>query len=249
MGVRRNWIIPVVAGLLIGSLTIGAADRVKANELRTFNDAVAKAFTHYRSALFYFRRKNVDPGAFELELFKASWIAIEKKWRDRAPDAFSGDPRWKSTFGGIKNVVEVGFAVLDKEGPRAARKAIRPIRDLLSGLRQRNQIYTYADCIDELNAQMKKVWPYRHNLPKFENLDETNKVKMEASVYEYLLLKCRNQAPEKYRNSDEFNGIFDAALNSVRTLWDATDKKQQRRFINILRELRPYDRLIFLRFG
>ena len=126
MGVRRNWIIPVVAGLLIGSLTIGAADRVKANELRTFNDAVAKAFTHYRSALFYFRRKNVDPGAFELELFKASWIAIEKKWRDRAPDAFSGDPRWKSTFGEIKNVVEVGFAVLDKE--IACPIALRDVR-------------------------------------------------------------------------------------------------------------------------
>jgi hypothetical protein len=249
MWATRSWIIPALAVFLIASLTFGLSARAQANELRAFNEAVAKAFTHYRSALFYFRRKNTDPGAFELELFKDAWAGIEKKWRDKAPDAFADDPRWKSTFGEIKNVTEVGFAALDKDGPQAARKAIRPIRDLLSGLRQRNGIYTYADCIDELNAQMNKVWPYRHNPPDFEKLAEVNKVKLAASVYEYLLLKCRQQAPAKYQKGVEFNRMFDAALNSVRTLWDATDKKQKRRFINVLRELRPFDRLIFLRFG
>lgn len=244
-----RWPIVVMAFLVVAALTVGASRPAVANELRAFNDVVAKAFTHYRSALFYFRRNNADTGAFELELFKDAWQGIERKWRDKAPDAFRGDTRWKTTFTEINGVVEAGFATLDKEGAKAARKTIRPIRDLLSGLRRRNGIHTYSDCIDELNAQMKNIWPYRHNPPDFAKLAEVNKVKREASVYEYLLQKCRKQAPAKYAKSEEFIRMFDAAENSVRTLWDATDKKQRRRFINILRELRPFDRLIFLRFG
>lgn len=242
--------IALAAAFLFGTgLAVVPSAAPQANELKAFNGAVAKAFTHYRGALFYFRRNNADTGAFELELFKDAWGAIEKRWRDRAPDAFAGDPKWKATFARIGGVIDTGVAALDKDGAKAARKAIRSVRGLLSDLRRRNGVFTYSDCIGELNAQMKKVWPYRHNPPDFEKLAEVNTVKREASVYEYLLKKCRAQAPAKYRNSDEFIRMFDAAENSVRTLWDATDKKQRRRFINILRELRPFDRLIFLRFG
>jgi hypothetical protein len=246
---RRRTFGPTAIGFWAMGLMLCVSFTATASDLKNFNDAVAKAFTHYRGALFYLRRGNADPAGFELELFKDAWGEIEKKWAATPPDAFAGDPQWNPTFPKIEAIVDAGFGVMDKDGPKAAREAIKPIRALLSSLRRRNGVYTYSDCIDELNAQMKKVWPYRRNPPDFRNLAEVNKVKMEASVYEYLLKKCRKQASDKLQKSVEFNRMFDAAANSVQMLWDATDKKQRRRFINILRELRPFDRLIFLRFG
>jgi len=246
---RQFLIAPLKAALVICIVVPVFASGATAGTMAAFNESVAQAFSHYRSALFYFRRNNSDPGAFELELFKDAWLEIEKRWKSAPPDSFADDPKWASTFDEIGAIVDRGFVALDKDGPKAARKALRPIRDMLSSLRRRNGVYVYSDCIDELNMQMKKVWPYRHAPPDFNDLAQVNKVKWEASVYEYLLKKCRQQAPVAYRKRDEFNRMFDAAENSVRTLWDATDRKQRRRFINILRELRPFDRLIFLRFG
>ncbi len=246
---KHVWTGLLKATLAVLIVTWGSTFKADAGSTHDFNQDVAQAFANYRGALFYFRRKNGDPGAFELDLFKDAWLAIEKKWKDNPPDSFSSDPQWVATFGEVTNIVDRGFDALDKNGPEAARKTLRPIRDLLSALRRRNGVYVFSDCIDELNMQMKKIWPYRHNPPDFNDLAQVNKVKHKAAVYEYILLKCRKDAPADYKKRDEFNRMFDAAQKSVQTLWDATDKKQRRRFINILRELRPLDRLIFLRFG
>jgi hypothetical protein len=241
-------IISRLAGVGLFALSLLAATPSGAGQLAEFNAAVDKAFAHYRGALFYLRRKNGDPAAFELELFKDAWQGIAKKWGGTSPDAFAGDAAWKRTLDAIAKAADSGLALAEKD-TAAARKALLPIRDELSALRRRNGVIVFSDCIEEMNDQMKKIWPYRRNPPDFEKLEQVNDVKRAASVYQYLLGKCRAKAPEAYRKNAEFNRLFDAAERSVGTLWDATDKKQRQRFINILRELNPLDRLIFLRFG
>ena len=220
-----------------------------ASELNTFHREVGSAFAHYRGALFYLRTGNDATAALELELLREKWNEIHNRWRQRPPDAFADDPRWQESMASIGASIEAGLKSFDSSSTKAARKELLPVRRILHELRTRNGLYTFSDCIEEMNRHMSEVWHYRRNPPDFNDSKQVNALKTKVAVYEYLLQKCRTGAPARYGKNAEFNRLFDGAENSVRTLWDATDKGQRRRFINILRELRPFDRLIFLRFG
>ena len=220
-----------------------------ASELNAFHRDVRSAFAHYRGALFYLRTGNDATGALELDLFREKWTELHERWRMAPPDAFADDPQWQKTLTSIDASLRAGLKAMETSSTKAAREELLPIRWMLHELRRRNGIYTFSDCIEEMNRKMLEIWRYRRNPPNFNDLNQVNALKGKVAVYEYLIGKCRSGAPARYGGNQEFNRLFDGAENSVRTLWDATDKGQRRRFINILRELRPFDRLIFLRFG
>lgn len=220
-----------------------------ASNLKQFNTDIQAAFAHYRSALFYLRTGNEATGGLELDLFNEKWSAINKKWSTARPDAFADDQDWHKTLKAVGTLISKSLKALDGAGMKDARQTLLPIRKMLHELRTRNGVYIFSDCVEEMGGQIQALWAYRRNPPDFTSLEQLNSVKAKAAVYEFQIKKCRAQAPERYKTNSEFNRLFDGAENSVRTLWDATDKGQRRRFINILRELRPFDRLIFLRFG
>lgn len=220
-----------------------------ASQLNDFHKDVADAYAHYRGALFYLRTGNDATGALELDIFGEKWGKLADKWGSAPPDAFADDPGWRKSIADVSTSLKSGLKLLDTSTPDTARKALLPIRNILHLLRQRNGLYTFSDCIEEMQGEITEIWRYRSTPPDFADLAQVNAVKAKISVYGYLLEKCRRTAPSAYLQNTEFNELFDGAENSLKTLWDATDKRQRQRFINILRELIPFNRLIFLRFG
>jgi hypothetical protein len=74
-------------------------------------------------------------------------------------------------------------------------------------------------------------------------------VAAESRTYENLLKDCRSMAPAAYEKDPEFQRLFDGTLESVQSMYPAIESQEPERVVNVLRELRSFDRIIYFRFG
>lgn len=222
---------------------------VAAGDLGDFHRQVADAYAPYRSAMFYLRTGNPGVAALELDAAKAGWQAVTARFKDQPPDAFSDDPNFTETLTSIGQAFEAGAASLQKDDVDAAGEALSPITTELAALRERNGLRTYSDCIDDMNAAMDRLWTYRHEPPDFDDLAAVNSAKREAAVTHFLYERCHEQASDELKAQPEFQRLFDGSLASLPLVVDALDQKNEAMLINLLRELRSFDHMIWLQFG
>jgi len=220
-----------------------------AGELGAFNDAVAAAYAHYRGAVFYARTGNPGVSAVELELMAAKWRAVLDRFAAAPPDAFADDPTWGETLRGVGQRVATAAAAAQRGDADATVSALVPIREELAALRQRNNVVVFSDCVDELQAAVDAVWPYRREPPDFTSAEALDRFKARLGVVAYLFRRCHARAPAAARESAEFNRLFETGHDSLGRLWRALNDGDGARLIGALRELRSVDRMLFLRFG
>ncbi|MEK9726272.1 MAG: hypothetical protein VW405_22675, partial [Rhodospirillaceae bacterium] len=124
-----------------------------------------------------------------------------------------------------------------------------PIRQALVDLRRRNGLFLFADYVEEANRAMDALFEYRRKTIDFANLEEVRTLLRRTAVTADWYRRCMEAAPEAYQQSVEFKRLIDVSLASLSLIWEAARERNQRRVINILRELRSSDRLLYLRFG
>ncbi len=224
--------------------TTGHADAVG-----DFNKSVSEAYTSYRSASNYLRTGN--PGLASLEIASAleTWHRIVEKNAAQPPAAYAKDKTFSATLGSIEKSLDAGLKASENEDGVAALKVLEPIRDQLYQLRKRNGVRLYADCITELNNAVEPLYEYRHHTPDLSKADVRQKMTGESQVYADLLKECRSMAPAEQAKEQEFVRLFDGTAQSIQSMFPAIDSKDPGRVINILRELRSFDRIIYFRFG
>ncbi|MEZ5935314.1 MAG: hypothetical protein R3F54_25985 [Alphaproteobacteria bacterium] len=222
---------------------------LSAGELGDFHRQVADAYAPYRSAMFYLRTGN--PGVASLELGAAAkqWQAVAERFGDQTPDAFSEDPAFADSLTAISKAFEDGAAALQKEDAEAATEALEPIRSELAALRRRNGLRTFSDCIDDMNAAMDRLWVLRDAPPDFDDPAAVNQAKRAAAVTLFLYQRCHDQASDQQKAEEEFQRLFDGSLASLPLVFEALDQKNEGLLVNLLRELRSFDRMIWLQFG
>ena len=242
---RRAW-FPALWAIVL--LLVAAGPSV-ASDLGAFDAAVSDAYGHYREAAFYLRTGNVDAGAIELEFAIARWNDVQDRFRNDPPDAYADDPVWTADLDSIETDLRRGMTAADAGDGPASAKLLVPVRKTLAALRKRNGQWRFSDCVDEMNAQMDRLWRYRRAPPDLASREAVNAVKDQAAVTTHWYERCRAQAPTTFTEDAEFNRLMDGSIGSLKLIWTALDEKNEMRFINILRELRSYDRLIWLRFG
>ena len=222
---------------------------LSAGELGEFRRHVADAYAPYRSAMFYLRTGNPGVAALELDAAENQWQALSERFRANIPDAFSEDPAFAATLTTIDQAFEAGASALQKEDMEAATIALDPIRTELAALRRRNGLRSYSDCVDDMNAAMDRLWAFRHEPPDFEDPAAVNKAKYEAAITHFLYQRCHDDAPDAEKAKPEFQRLFEGSLASLPLIFDALDQKNEGLLINLLRELRSFDRMIWLQFG
>lgn len=226
-----------------------AAPPAASNELGAFDAAAAAAYYPYREAAFYLRTGNVGAGAIALEQAIAGWRSVQAAYRDNPPDAYAEDPQWSADLDSIVVHLETGLAEADNGDGTAAAKTLAAVRSTLGALRQRNGQWRFSDCVDAMNAQMDELWRYRHAPPDLGSVEAVDQVKAQAAVTLHWYRRCRAQAPDELRDDTEFNRLFDGSIASLSLIPSALNEANEMRFINILREMRSFDRMIWLRFG
>ena len=231
------------------ALLLAAAPAAGASELSRFNAAVAEAFAHYRGALFYLRTENPAVAEFELQDAVALWSEKVMSFQEAIPDAFANDPTWAATLDQVEQGLRQGQDLARQSDIAAAEAALQPLQAAMADLRARNDVRVFSDCIDEANTAMDALWAYRHNPPDFADSDAVNDLRAKTAVTAYLYARCQRTAPPEIAETPEFARIMEGSLLSLDRMWPAIDAGNTEVVINILRELRSFDRMLWLQFG
>lgn len=240
--IRAGGIVLAISILALGNAAL-------ASELKSFNRQVADAYAPYRSAMFYLRTGNPGIALLELEAASKHWQAIVDRFAAVPPDAFVDDPNFADTLKTVQDAFVQGIEALGSDDRETATTSLARIRTDLSELRRRSGIRIYGDCIDDMNAAMDRLWVYRHEPPAFDQADQINAVKRDAAITDFLYRRCYETAPEDLQKRDTFKRLFEGSLVSLPLIFDALDRGNEAQLINILRELRSFDRMIWLEFG
>ena len=239
----------IVRLLLALALSVSVPISAVAEAFGDFMSASKQALDHNRSADFYLRTGNTGVALFELQAMAVIWTEVRTKFDKKPPDPFAEDPQWQATLLAISDEIEAATVQSRDGDAKAARKTVQHIQQIFSRLRERNGIAIYADCVAELNSAMESIWRFRHEPPDFAVASEVDGFKAQLAVVDYLVRKCRDRAPEAYRDDEMFNRLFGQSLEAIGRFDDALRDGNRRLLIDTLRELRSFDRMIFLRYG
>jgi hypothetical protein len=221
----------------------------RADNLESFNTAVGQAYAAYRSASNYLRTGN--PGLASLEIATAldTWNGINVTYVPNPPAPFKNDPAFAADLAAIDIALKAALQAAENEAAKKSLKLLEPIRDRLYVLRQRNGIRLYADCITELNLAIEPLYVHRHKIPDLGIPQIRAQMQRDGQIYADLLKDCRTMAPAELTSDPEFTRLFDGTADSIHSIFPAIKSGNPERVINVLRELRSFDRIIYFRFG
>jgi hypothetical protein len=231
---------------LIIILSIGNA---RADGNTDFHAAVSEAYGGYRAATSYLRTGNPGLASLEIAAAQDSWRLVIDTYASAPPSAFAGDPQFSTVLNDVASRLDSALGAAENGDAATARKALEPIRGDLYDLRKRNGVRVYADCVTELNSAMEPLFVHRHDTPDVGDAGVRAQVTAESEIYAALLADCRSMAPDSYTGDPEFVRLFDGTRDSIQSMFPAIDSGDAGRVINVLRELRSFDRIIYFRFG
>lgn len=214
-----------------------------------FDSLVDEAQGGYRAALFYARTGNAALAGIELRQAQAVWDEILAAYGTTPPPPYAKDQQFTADLKAITGRISKGADLLDEEKGKEARKELAPVRGLIYGLRDRAGRKGYSECVTDLNRQMDILFKWRHDRPDFTVPGTADDVMKAAVKYWDILRACRAMAPAHYQNAADFKRIYDGADASISSMPAAIDRKDALGVVNILRELRSFDRILFFKLG
>lgn len=220
-----------------------------ASDFGKFHGYLAQAYPHYREALFYLRTGNAGVAQFELEQWNSKWTSITELFSKAPPDVYSDDPTWYLTLSKIQQTSEQGLSLAQAGDLKSAQQTLIQIRGLLSELRRSNHVIIFSDHVDAANQAFEHLFEFRHHPPAFNNADQLDAFRHAVSVATHAYRQVNDHAPGAYATDAEFQRLMKQSLYSLSRLWIAIREENQLNLINILREMRSSDRMLFLRFG
>jgi len=215
----------------------------------TFHAKMNEAYAGYRAATSYLRTGN--PGLASLEIAGAldTWREVMVTYGAAPPPAYAQDAQLGDTLSAIGKRLESALGAAENGDAEKATESLGPVRDMIYDLRKRNGVRLYADCITELNRAVEPLYKHRHKAPDLGNPSVRRQLVSESETYAALLDECRGMAPAAYTDDAEFIRLFDGTRDSIQSMFPAIDSGDPNRVINVLRELRSFDRIIYFRFG
>ena len=204
-------------------LLLAAPRPALAADAGEFDSLVDEAQGGYRAALFYARTGNAALAGIELRQAQAVWDEILAAYSTTPPPPYAKDSRFAADLKDITARISKGADLLDEEKGKEARQELAPVRDLIYGLRDRAGRKGYSG---KCTRSISRVRTYRD-----------------------ILRACRAMAPAHYQKAADFKRIYDGADASISSMPQAVERKDALGVINILRELRSFDRILFFKLG
>jgi len=230
-------------------LLLAALRPAWASDAAAFDAQVDEAQAGYRAALFYARTGNPALAGIELRQAQAVWDEIGAKYGTNPPKAYAKDRKFAADLKEITARIAKGADLLDDERGKAARRELAPVRGLVYGLRERAGRKGYSECVTDLNRHMDVLFKWRRDAPDFSQPGVADAVMQAALKYRDILRRCRALAPEYYRKAADFARIYDGADISISSMPAAVERKDSLGVVNILRELRSFDRILYFKLG
>jgi len=237
----------IFAPLLIVFLVLAQA--AAASDLAQFSQAVAAAYHPYKSGVFYLRTDNPSVAGFEIAEAAEVWRRDVMPFAAAPPDAFSDDPDFAADLAEIAERLTNAAAQIGEEREEDAAAQLNPVREILGRLRARNGQIAFSDYVDAANEAMDRLWEFRDDPPDWSDVEAVDLLKAQTAVTAYLYRRCRDAAAPELAQDPEFLRITEGAIASFEGLWREIRAQDTAAVINYLRELRSFDRILWLQFG
>lgn len=210
-------------------------------------DAMQSAYAPYRTALFKTNSKSQADSRQAVEQAQSSWNDLIARYAGKPPTPYDRDPDFVTTLNEVGKVYALAAKEVEQNQLAEAHETLEKVRDLLSALRQRNQVVIYSDHMNAYHAEMEGV--LLHGPKLLEESQGLLKLTARVGVLEYLGRRLSTEAPAAYRKNAEFTGLVKAVEKSVADLQAALlagDTKAAQQAIGRIKV--PYSKL-FLKFG
>lgn len=231
------------------AVCLGLSLPAAASELSDFNAAVDAAMDHQRAALFYLRTGNPLVAEIELEGAGERWSEVMGRWGAQGPAAFSDVADWAGEMAAVEAALAGAAAAAAEGEAEAAAAALEPIGVRLSDLRQAAGVLVFADRVAEANRAMDALWVYRRQEIDWANAEQVNDLRAKTAVTAYLYRRLKQTAAPALAADPEFARMVEGTLDGLGLMWGAIDRRDAGTVVNILREIRSFDDLLWLRFG
>lgn len=227
----------------------GSGVGIAAEPVEAFHKAVAAAYEPYRDAVHYLETGNAGLAGLALERARDEWRKLEARFADSPPQPFAKDAKWRESIAEIGQAFEAGLNASEAGRPDGALAALATVRRALADLRLRGGQRVFSDCVDAMNAAMDNLYAFRRNPPDRGKPAEQAAFAKAVAETETWYRRCRDEAPPALRDIGEFKRLFDGAMLSLVRLKQAGVTGPDDLVISLIREMRSFDKLIWLRFG
>ena len=240
--------MPAIRPFAIAGILVLAAMPLSATaaSIETFQADLSPAYDKVRSAIFYLRRGATAPAMAEVTSARSAWRDHVLLYADTPPGAFASDPEFGTTLREVEGDLA---ASLDAGTAETALEALSDIPGKLAELRKRNHVVVLADRVAEANRAIDRLWAYRHREIDFNDRAVVDDLRARLAVAQYTYEKCRKVAPEPVAADPAFQRMVRGTLTSLDQMWRAIAAGDQLTVINILREVRSFDKLLWLNYG
>ena len=238
-----------IAGPVLGLMLALAAGPAAADALQDFHGKVGAAMKHVRFAQFYLRTGNLAVAGSELDGAVEKWAALTAAHGGNAPGRLAGDGAFGSDLKAVAGALSAALNAVDSDDRDGAANQLKPLAGRLAALRKRTGLWIFSDCIAAMNRAMDSAWVYRRKPPDFANAAQVAEMDRRFAALEHWYRRCRREAGSRERGHPAFKRLFDGSLDSIGRLLLAAKDESVRRVVNNLRELRSFDRLIWLHLG
>lgn len=236
--------------ILVIALLAGAAWSQPSNDrLEDFLSDKQNAYRYYRSAWFYLRTGNLDLAALELGTFSQGWEEIRSRFAAVPPGPFADDPQWREDLADIASLAAAGMAALEAADPDAAKASLAAIPRIMADMRARNGVVTFSDAVEGLTRAMDSLWRYRHEMANFDDPKIRTELSKGIERLRAAFDRLRDDAPDEIAFDDRFLNLVSGSDAAVNRLEQAVAAQDQTTLVNALRELRSFERLLWLNFG
>ena len=167
-------------------------------------------------------------------------------WR-QTPVPYDRDSGFAASLAEVGAVYAKAAAEIERNGLVAAHDTLEQVREVMAGLRQRNQVIVYSDQMNAYHAQMEHVL-----LDGGKMLAEPNgllQLIAQVGALDYLAGRLKSKAPADYRQSEEFSVLYQAVEKSVADLKAALFAQDVGRVKEAMGKIKgPYSKM-FIKFG
>ncbi len=228
-----------------GALALALAAGAQAGPFADFEAELRAVYAPYRNALFATNQKNAANSEKTVEAFARGWAKLADKWRSAPPPQYVDDPRFAETMDRIDALVAGARKQIAAGDFGEAHEALEKIRNELGALRQRNQVRSYSDLMNEYHVAMEHM-----TSQKAESGPAALAVLRDrAAVLVFLAEKLASAQPPEAKDRPDFAELTRAVVASAKALHAAAAAGDPAAVQAALGALKKPYAMLFVNFG
>lgn len=210
-------------------------------------DAMQKAYSPYRVALFKTNSNSPSEARQAIDQARLSWNRLSQEFGAKAPAPYDRDVKFVASLAAVSKIYDKAAVEIGQNQLGQAHETLEEARDVMAELRRRNGVIVFSDHMNAYHAQMEAV------LSDGARLSDTSLGLLEliaqTGALEYLAKQLVSQAPSELASNAEFKPLLDAVQRSVLDLRAALFTQDKDKVKEALGKVKsPYSKL-FLKFG